>query len=72
MVGTVEPATVAWLEALVEGDDVFEARFGIPVEPDWAGFPEAVPLALDELRATVGRPSGGPHLFFADEPATAR
>lgn len=60
----VEPATVAWLEALVEGDDVFEERFGIPVEPDWAGFPEAVPPVLAELRD--GRPADwGPHLFFA-------
>ena len=60
----VEPATVAWLEALVEGDEVFEERFGVRVEPGWAGFPEAVPLVLAELRD--GRPAEwGTHLFFA-------
>ena len=40
----VVPARLDWLEALAEGDDVFTARFGIAVEPDWAGFPEAIPL----------------------------
>ena len=66
----VEPATVAWLEALVEGDEVFEERFGIPVEPDWAGFPEAVPLVLAELRD--GRAAEwGTHLFFADDDGRA-
>jgi RimJ/RimL family protein N-acetyltransferase len=62
----VEPATVAWLEALVEGDAVFATRFGIPVVPGWAGFPEALPRLLATARA------GGPTvwstpLFFDDD-----
>jgi [ribosomal protein S5]-alanine N-acetyltransferase len=62
----VEPATVAWLEALVVGDDEFTARFAIPVAEGWAGFPEAVPFALAEARAG-GAPEWGTHLFFAED-----
>jgi RimJ/RimL family protein N-acetyltransferase len=60
----VEPATVPWLEALAEGDEVFAQRFGIAVEPGWAGFPEAVPAALAATRVT-GPDRWGTHLFFA-------
>jgi ribosomal-protein-alanine N-acetyltransferase len=59
----VEPAQPAWLEALAEGDDVFSARFGVPVVPGWAPFPEAVPFALDAIR--TGTPAAwGVHLVF--------
>jgi hypothetical protein len=34
----VEPATLAWLEALADGDDVFTARFDLPVVAGWAPF----------------------------------
>jgi hypothetical protein len=59
----VKPATLAWMEALIEGDRVFTERFGIPVVPGWAGFPEAVSVAVDGLRSSA---SGvwGTHLFF--------
>jgi RimJ/RimL family protein N-acetyltransferase len=59
----IKPATLAWMEALTEGDRVFTERFGIPVVPGWAGFPEAVSVALDGLRSSA---SGvwGTHLFF--------
>ena len=63
---TVEPARVEWMEALVEGDDVFTARFGIPVAEGWAGFPEAVPVALEGARAHDRNP-WGTHLVFDDE-----
>lgn len=64
----VEPATVAWLEALVEGDPVFSARFDVPVVAGWAGFPEALPLALEAARA--GAPAAwGAHLVFDDDGA---
>ena len=63
----VEPATVAWLEALVQGDEVFDQRFGVRVEPDWAGFPEAVPSSSPSA-VTAGRRSG-PHLFFPRDEA---
>jgi hypothetical protein len=43
----VEPATLAWVEALAEGDDVFEQRFGVPVVAGWAPFPEAMSSWLE-------------------------
>ena len=52
-----------WLEALAEGDDVFTARFGIAVEPDWAGFPEAIPFAVAGARERSQDPWGS-QLFF--------
>ncbi len=59
---------MAWLEALVEGDAVFATRFGIPVVPGWAGFPEALPRLLATARA--GRPTvWSTHLFFDDDGA---
>jgi ribosomal-protein-alanine N-acetyltransferase len=64
----VEPVTVPWMDALVEGDDVFTARFGIPVVAGWAGFPEALPRALDGVRAD-GPSAWGSHLFFDDDGA---
>ncbi len=64
----VEPATVAWLEALVVGDEVFATRFGIPVVPGWAGFPEALPRLLATARAD-GPSAWGTHLFFDDDGA---
>ena len=67
MVG-VEPVQPAWVEALVEGDDVFEARFGRSVVSGWVGFPEALPHALEAARARPGDP-WGPHVFFDDDGA---
>ncbi|MGH9243932.1 MAG: GNAT family N-acetyltransferase [Acidimicrobiales bacterium] len=59
----VEPATLPWLEALAEGDDVFTARFDVPVVAGWAGFPETIPFALEAARA--GAPAAwGAHLVF--------
>lgn len=59
----VEPARRDWLKALVEGDDVFTARFGIAVADGWAGFPEAVQPALDTARRHDGDP-WEPYLVF--------
>jgi [ribosomal protein S5]-alanine N-acetyltransferase len=64
----VEPATVGWLEALVEGEAVFAERFGIPVVDGWAGFPEAVPHTLAAVREQPDQ-TWGTHLFFADDGA---
>ena len=60
---TVVPARLDWLEALAEGDDVFTARFGIEVERDWIGFPEALPYAVDGARQRSEDPWGS-QLFF--------
>lgn len=59
----VEPARLAWIEALVAGDGVFAERFSIPVVSGWVGFPEALPVALDAARRRDGDPWGS-HLIF--------
>src|SRR5271154_460452 len=59
----VEPATLAWMEALAEGDDVFTARVGAPVVEGWAPFPEAISFALRTARAGPPDP-WGVHLVF--------
>lgn len=62
----VEPVTREWMEALAAGDDVFASRFGVPVLEGWAGFPEAIPVALDQVRDSGASPWGF-HLFFDDD-----
>lgn len=57
------PARLDWLEALTEGDDVFTARFGIPVEPGWLDFPEVLPYALAHAREHDEDP-WGTYLYF--------
>ncbi len=64
----VVPARLDWLEALQDGDEVFEQRFARPVEPGWAGFPEAVPHAVELARRRDADP-WGTHLFFDDDDA---
>jgi hypothetical protein len=66
----IAPVTLAWAEALAEGDAVFSERFDVPVEPGWSGFPETLPLMLASARS--GNPAEwGPHLFFDDDGALA-
>ena len=62
----LERTTWEWAEALAEGDDVFSERFGIPVEPGWEGFPEALPFLLAAARSGESG-EWGPHLFFDDD-----
>jgi [ribosomal protein S5]-alanine N-acetyltransferase len=64
----VLPARVDWLEALAVADEVFTARFGIPVVAGWGGFPEALPAALDRARRRSEDP-WGTHLIFDDDGA---
>jgi RimJ/RimL family protein N-acetyltransferase len=52
-----------WIEALIEGDDVFAERFAIEVEDGWAGFPEALYPAREAARVR-NRDPWGSHLFF--------
>ncbi len=59
----VEPATLEWMEALAEGDDVFTARFGIAVVSGWARFPESIPQVVEAVRGGDPGP-WGTHLFF--------
>ena len=68
IVVVVLAARVDWLEALAEGDDVFTARFRIPVVSGWVGFPEALTAAVEEARRRSEDP-WGTHLFFDDDGA---
>jgi hypothetical protein len=64
----VEPLRLEWIEALIDGDAAFTGRFGIVVIEGWAGFPEALPHALDAARRHDADPWGS-HLFFDDDGA---
>jgi RimJ/RimL family protein N-acetyltransferase len=59
----IEPAKLAWLEALTDSDELFTERFGIPVTPGWVGFPEALPGSLEAARHRDADPWGS-HLIF--------
>jgi len=45
----IEPVSLEHVDALIAGDDVFAARFGMPVAPGYLDFPEALPRTRDEL-----------------------
>ena len=64
----VEPLRLEWIEALIDGDAAFTERFGIAVIEGWAGFPEALPHALDAARRHNADPWGS-HVFFDDDGA---
>ena len=64
----LSPARLDWLVALATSDDAFSRRFGIAVEPGWAGFPEALPAAVAMARQRSEDP-WGTHLFFDDDGA---
>lgn len=64
----VSPARLDWLVALAESDVAFSSRFGIAVEPGWAGFPEALPAAVAAARQRSEDP-WGTHLFFDEDGA---
>ena len=64
----IEPVKREWAEALSHGNAEFTRRFGMPVEADLAGFPEALPIIT---AAAQGDEPGqwGPHLFFGEDGA---
>jgi GNAT superfamily N-acetyltransferase len=64
----VESLRLDWAEALAQGDTVFSDRFGIPVEPGWTGFPDALPILFDAARGGAD-PRWGPQLFFDSDGA---
>ena len=64
----VSPARLDWLVALAESEAVFSSRFGIAVEPDWSGFPEALPAAVAAARQRF-QDLWGTYLFFDDDGA---
>ena len=62
----IEPVSLEQVEALIAGDDVFSARFGMAVAPGYLDFPEALPRTRDEL--ANGMPSEWySHLIIDDE-----
>jgi len=64
----VEPVRRGWAGALSHGDAEFTQRFAVPVEKDWAGFPEALPIII--AAAQRDEPDQwGPRLFFGDDGA---
>ena len=64
----IEPVRREWAGALSHGDAEFTKRFAVPVEKDWAGFPEALPIII--AAAQRDEPDQwGPHLFFGDDGA---
>ena len=64
----VEPARREWAGALSHGDAEFTKRFAVPIEKDWAGFPEALPIII--AAAQRDEPDQwGPYLFFGDDGA---
>ena len=65
----VLPARLDWLEALAQGDEVFAARFDIPVTAEWVGFPDALPYAVQAARRMPAGDPWGTHLFFDDDGA---
>jgi ribosomal-protein-alanine N-acetyltransferase len=64
----LQPATRAWLEALVEGDEVAAARVGVEIVPGWAGFPEVLPGTLAAVQAHGPDPWAA-YLFFESDGA---
>lgn len=64
----VQPLRLEWIESLIDGDAAFTERFGISVIEGWAGFPEALPHALDAARRQDADPWGS-HLLFDEDGA---
>jgi hypothetical protein len=50
----LQPATLAHIEALIAGDEVFAAEFGLKVIPGYLAFPEA----LEHMRKGLAEGAG--------------
>jgi RimJ/RimL family protein N-acetyltransferase len=60
---TLQPATLAQVEALIAGDDVFAAEFGLKVIPGYIAFPEALEYTRKGL-AEGADPNWSSHLII--------
>ena len=67
----VEPLRLEWIEALIDGDAAFTERFGVAVIEGWAGFPEALPHALDAARRHDADPWGSISSSTTTAPSSA-
>jgi RimJ/RimL family protein N-acetyltransferase len=59
----LQPATLAQIEALIAGDDVFAAEFGLEVVPGYLPFPEALERTLTSLAEGLD-PNWSSHLII--------
>lgn len=65
----VEPVTLEQAQALLVGNDEFEARFGMPVAPGYLDFPEALESARQALEVEIP-PEWWSHLIIDDDTNT--
>jgi ribosomal-protein-alanine N-acetyltransferase len=63
---SVRPLTLEQAEALLEGDDVFAARFGMPVAPGYLDFPEVLEPTRQAIAAGMP-PEWWSHLIVDEE-----
>jgi GNAT superfamily N-acetyltransferase len=61
----VRPARPEELQALIEGPEVFEQRFGCRVEPGFSSFDGVLEHSLDLVTAGGVDPAWSTHLFYA-------
>jgi RimJ/RimL family protein N-acetyltransferase len=59
----LQPATLAQVEALIAGDEVFAAEFGLTVMPGYIAFPEALEYARKGLAEGLD-PNWSTHLII--------
>ena len=60
----IAPATVAELEALLEGPSTYTERFGRRVEPGWSSFDGVLEFALRSVTVDGWPVEWATHLFF--------
>ena len=65
----IEPVTLEQAEALLIGNDEFEARFGMPVATGYLDFPEALEPTRQALEAEIP-PEWWSHLIIDDDTNT--
>src|SRR5260370_2580476 len=62
----LRPATLAHIKALIAGNDIFAAQFGLRVIPGYLAFPEALEYTLKSLAEGLD-PTWSSHLIIDPE-----
>jgi RimJ/RimL family protein N-acetyltransferase len=65
----LRPATVAFLEAALVGDDALADALGCSVAPGWCTFAEALPFAREAIVNAGGDATWGTRMFVSGDPA---